>query len=440
MKKLSKRQKLISFISILLVAVLIAIVITTNIIKNNNQVESEGYLATTANAGSSLIANYVLNGITIGGITGKMDVLDTSDANATPEDILWGETAYVKGEKITGTKIITIAHAKEAQKVFEENTVLLDDYGNRVKVPTGFKIAEDSATRVTEGVVVEDVSAEGVTEYTKGSQFVWVPVGNIKTDNNENETEIVLGRYNFENKLIGTLVQSAEDWSTQSETIEIIDGEDGSAYKEIANNNNSNISAKNLEEFVKKTMSSGGYYISRYEAGDAFAINSPIKDNGGISTSKNPITCKAGVYPYTCVNQSDAAQLAKNMYTSENFASDLINSYAYDTAIVFIQEFSGDSNYSIQIGKNVSNEIQKGGESVLLYVDDGDESKDIRCNICDMAGNVYEWTTEYTNKDGMPCVGRGGNAIDEISYTGGRGGVSIDYSYYARGFRVILYL
>ena len=60
MKKLSKRQKLISFISILLVAVVIAILITTNIIKNNNQLESEGYLATTANAESSLIANYIL--------------------------------------------------------------------------------------------------------------------------------------------------------------------------------------------------------------------------------------------------------------------------------------------------------------------------------------------------------------------------------------------
>lgn len=60
MKKLSKRQKLISFISIFLVAVVIAIVITTSIIRNNNQVASEGYLATTANAESSLIANYIL--------------------------------------------------------------------------------------------------------------------------------------------------------------------------------------------------------------------------------------------------------------------------------------------------------------------------------------------------------------------------------------------
>ena len=105
MKKLSKKQKLIGFIAIMLAVIIIAIVIITSIIKRNNQVKSEGYLATTANASSSLISNYILNGITIGGITGKMEVLDTSDATATPEDIALGKTAYVKGEKIIGTRI-----------------------------------------------------------------------------------------------------------------------------------------------------------------------------------------------------------------------------------------------------------------------------------------------------------------------------------------------
>ena len=110
MKKISKKQKLIGFIAILLVAVIIAIVITTSIIKNNKQVASEGYSVTTANAGSRLISNYILNGITIGGITGKMDVLDTSDATATPEDIAMGKTAYVDGVKITGTRAEPISN------------------------------------------------------------------------------------------------------------------------------------------------------------------------------------------------------------------------------------------------------------------------------------------------------------------------------------------
>ena len=109
MKKLSNKQKLIGGIAIILIAVILAIVITTNIIGNNNQsnqiASQEDYLATTANAGSSLVASYIKKGITIGGVTGTLETLDTSDATDKPEDIALGKTAYVKGEKITGTYI-----------------------------------------------------------------------------------------------------------------------------------------------------------------------------------------------------------------------------------------------------------------------------------------------------------------------------------------------
>ena len=123
MKKLSKKQKLIGFIAIIIVAVIIAIVITTSIIKKNNQIANEGYSVATANAGSSLISNYILNGITIGGITGKMEVLDTSDATATAEEITWRKTAYVDGQKITGTYVPS------------NNYTWTDSLGNEVKVP-----------------------------------------------------------------------------------------------------------------------------------------------------------------------------------------------------------------------------------------------------------------------------------------------------------------
>lgn len=74
----------------------------------------EGYLGTTSNAGSSLIARYIKEGVKIGGITGTFKTLDTSDANATAEDILVGKTAYVDGKKIMGI------YAEETdQKYFE---------------------------------------------------------------------------------------------------------------------------------------------------------------------------------------------------------------------------------------------------------------------------------------------------------------------------------
>ena len=109
MKKLNSKQKLIGGIAIILVAVIIAIVITTSIV-NNNQVANEGYSATTANGDSELIANYIKKGITIGGVTGKLYSLNTFDATAKPEDIALGKTAYVKGEKITGTRAEPISN------------------------------------------------------------------------------------------------------------------------------------------------------------------------------------------------------------------------------------------------------------------------------------------------------------------------------------------
>lgn len=43
------------------------------------------------------------------------------------------------------------------------------------------------------------------------------------------------------------------------------------------------------------------------------------------------------------------AKLVRKMNTNEKVISDLVKSYAWDTGIVFIQEFSGDVDYSKQI-------------------------------------------------------------------------------------------
>lgn len=98
MKKINKKQKVIILISITIVIVLIGIIIGANINKIN--ILSEKY--NTANNGN-LLPEYIKAGITLGGVTGTLEDLDTSDATAKPEDILYGKTAYVNGEKITGT-------------------------------------------------------------------------------------------------------------------------------------------------------------------------------------------------------------------------------------------------------------------------------------------------------------------------------------------------
>ena len=102
------------------------------------------------------------------------------------------------------------------------------------------------------------------------------------------------------------------------------------------------------------------------------------------------------------------------MYSNSNFESDLINSYAWDTAIVFIQEFSGDIDYSRQT--RIQTTLAKCGEAT-----DG-TNNDVRCNIYDMAGNTREWSTESTGSTSNPCVYRGGSYSTAVSYTGARSG------------------
>ena len=407
MKKISKKQKIIGLTAIVLILVTLAIVITKNITRNT-RISNEGYFATTANANSNLVASYIKEGITIGGITGTLEILDTSDADATPEDIAYGKTAYVNGVKITGTRIP------------DSNYDFKDSLGNTVKVPGGFKVVNPKEN-VTDGIIIEDVNAGD--ENTKGSQFVWIPVGDVITDTNGSITTITLGRYSFGSD--GTPSPYSGSYTEDTEE------NHNSSYK--------NVIAKDIEDFIDKATTSGGYYIGRYEAGDATATTNARTSS---TSDSNPIVCKTGVYTYNWVTQPQASSLSQGMYSSSNFESDLINSYAWDTAIVFIQTFSGDTNYSRQIGKNTKSLVQKCGESILneTYVDDGDEAQDVRCNIYDMAGNTYEWTTETCSSSISPCVFRGCRYNSTDYYTSSRNSGSTNYSDYAYSFRPTLYL
>ncbi len=415
MKKISKKQKLVGFIAILIVAVIIAIVITTSIINSNNQIADEEYSATTINAGSNLIAKYIKKGEKIGEITGTLEVLNTADATATAEDIEWGKTAYVNGVKITGTRTP------------DNNYTFTDSYGNEVKVPGGFKVVNPEEN-VTDGIIIEDVSAGDSN--TKGSQFVWIPVGDVYTDEEHTEANkktIKLGRYDFATNPEGVEVQIIEN----QEDIDNKEWENEvyvSPYYYVERvSSDYNATAKDLGGFITKAYNSGGYYLGRYELGDALAIEA-IHSNTGTT---NPATCKSGVYPYTFLGQIEASNLCRSLYNSNEYDSDLINSYAWDTAIIFIQTFSDNKDYSIQTPLQSS--LAKCGETTNGSI------KDEELHIFDMSGNVMEWSTEGYNAPSISFIVRGG-WYGSIGTTTGRRMYSINDPDGYRTGRPILYL
>ena len=292
-----------------------------------------------------------------------------------------------------------------------ENKELEDAYGNNIVVPAGFKIVSNSdtsnATTVDKGIVIEDATSAA----TAGSQFVWVPVGKIYTDEQKTESKaktITLGRYDFDET---TGVEKPYSGSYVEEDR----GDTSTALK-----NWGNTIAKNITNFKTSVVTNGGYYIGRYEARTTTTRNS--KDD-----ALTQITERGIDQVYNFVTQSQAAGQAQNMYNSSKFTSDLMNSYIWDTTITFIQKCTEQANYSRQASLN------------SIFSPMG-TTNDKQCNIFDMASNVLEWSTETSNYSDNTCVTRGGFRGYSDVYVNNRMGLNTDVGGSGNGFRPILYL
>ena len=372
----------------------------------------------------------------------KMDQATQNDLDSINELNNWidGKTNGTTGGGTTGgdanpsttSKISTLVGT-----VVDKNTKAEDAYGNKITIPKGFKVVAhgtvagsatytysgDNIPAVQDGIVIENG--------TDGNQFVWVPVGTIKNKNNTTST-ITLGRYSSFTATNGiyTPAQVASvEKCTQTVTIggnfqELSTSREGNSAEDSTAQN---ATARNLKEFISTTLSNGGYYIARFEA----------------SGTASKITSKYNQKVLVDITQPNAAKLAREMYeeVKENnelvYASDLVNSYAWDTAIVFIQTYSVKTDYASHNESNTTKAFTATGKNNDKY-----------CNIFDMSGNASEWTTEYsTNSDGSifnPCVlcggyydTDGGRAHDCTSDRG------IDYtiiSYSNLGLRPLLYV
>ena len=338
------------------------------------------------------------------------------------------------------SKSKTVEEMKDGD-YFKEKTILRDSNGNIITVPEGFKIASDSGSNVTEGIVIEDndITTDG-NGNKRGNQYVWIPVGKKVKKSDGSIVEITLGRYTFANgtndkdsngKILskGTpiLKQSAENY-TQEVLI-------NSYYKELAisrtgvassGTNGLNTTALNLKEFIDSVKANGGYYIARYEA----SYGTDGKANSKVSSSYSTTTAptKEGTL-WNFVTQLSAATASRGLYNTAT--TDLVNSYAWDTAIVYIQNFSGDADYSYQSSKStVLSNTGKNGDEI--------------CKINDMASNTVEFTTEYSidpdSSTVNPCTHRGGGYYSRNRYTSVRVDNTAITSNKDATFRHILYM
>ncbi len=320
-----------------------------------------------------------------------------------------------------------------------------DKYGNQITVPKGFKVVISEATTVPEGIVIEDANE---------NQFVWIPVGTVHKDNNPaNDVTIQLGRYTFDTTTGEPIEPLQYAYTTESATNYTNEVLIDTFYKELDESregivddsnhlNNLNATAKNLARFIESVKANDGYYVARFEAsygsGNSIEDWMPLSkvstgtprgdDEGNNSLMQGRL--------WNWVTQIEASKISKNMYKNNNSVgveSDLVNSYAWDTAIIFIQEM-GNTNYANE------DRDETGNSSLMNTGTTGDKV----CNIFDMAANLVEWTTEYStyifNNTLYNCTHRGCVYTASVHSTAGRSWDHVLNANQEIGFRVLLYI
>ena len=239
------------------------------------------------------------------------------------------------------------------------------------------------------------------------------------------------------------------------------------------------------QKMLKSVYQNGGFWVAKYEAG-------LTEENNRTSHTTPTIAPKSkqNLVPYTYVTRTEAKKLVemvtytkgettykgslmfgvqwdlvlkfietKKLATDAKIVSKLnsdskdIGNYKNATFIINRGKYAVYSNNSLSntwnayntpttnyVGENANKLAQSSdGSGILLTT--GAVDRNCLMNIYDIAGNVWEWTLEYTSFSSNPCALRGGYYYNTGSYhpASVRGGGSTTDSIYGYGFRLSLY-
>ena len=328
-------------------------------------------------------------------ITGGTTVVDKTipyavTANGT---YTFTVTGTVNGKSYTKNVSVTVNQFKDVYEYMQTNTKVTYSDGE-VWIPEGFRISRDSAEKVQGGVVIEDKDL---------NQFVWVPVATIA----DYKRTWYIGDGSFSNYSEAL----PEDEKTSVET-----------YK--------------------------GFYIGRYEAGDKEStVAKTLRSSNDVTKT---VTIKANQAPYNYVTRTQAISLAEGFKKQQGYKAKtkLVSSYAWDTTIAFLQKVNSDYGNSSEEGNyrdttfsytDITGASQTKATSSRVLVPTGQTTP--VCNIYDMGGNVWEWTTESYSDTRYPYARRGGRYDSAFAgYPAGDRIVGSDGASDTLGFRLTLFM
>ena len=337
-----------------------------------------------------------------------------------------------------------------------------------------------AGTTLDNGLTIQDATENG-------NQYVWVEVPKTTTvypNAGLNITEFTTDDYtNIEN-----------DLHTYTMTYR-----NGTSYKDEWYEDTNNTAdwytseqyTAQKQKMLKSVYQNGGFWVAKYEAG-------LTEENK--RTDKTPVPTiapqsKQNLIPYNYVTRTQAKKLAemvtytkgettykgclmfgvqwdlmlkfietKKIATDEKIVSKLnsdskdIGNYYNSTFTINRGKYATTSSWKLSntwnayntpttnyVGENANKLVQSSdGNGILLTTGAVDQNS--LMNIYDIAGNVWEWTLEWTSYSSVPCAGRGGSCInpgssgpDSSGPASNRGSTYTITSHDGVGFRLSLY-
>ena len=314
-------------------------------------------------------------------------------------------------------------------------------------LPKGFR--KVSGTTLDNGYTIQD---------STGNQYVWVEVPKTKevypTAGLE-ITEFTEAEYTAIETDLHTYTNDYRDGTDYKDEYysDALTGLTSAQYTELK------------QKMLKSVYQNGGFYIGKYETGTETA-----RTSGSSSTAPTDTpVIKQNVYPYNNVTCSQAQTLASNMEHGDRTIS-LLFVVQWDLTLKYLEtkgtsqadlktnstswgnysnnawnitnenlKYAEYKNYSLQPWTTATEKSKTSSESILLST--GADDSFSKMGIYDLAGNVFEWTLEYTSITYRPCANRGGyyyntGSNDPASY---RNYFDTTNAINCYGFRCVLY-
>ena len=351
--------------------------------------------------------------------------------------------------KAAEAKEMTEISSKDEQRKLAQAEALMNTEKTTYKgvtLPEGFAPTKiDGEDSIDDGLVITDGN---------GNEYVWVEVPRTDTvypNAGINITEFTDEEYT---KIESDLNEYTKDYKKNTDYRDVY-------YEDSTNGWYKNEAEYNMakKKMLKSIYQNEGFWVGRYEAG----IETNRITSGAATTT--PLS-KANLYPYTYVTRTQAKVLAEKV-ESGNYTSSLMFGVQWRLILSFMHNrgdidnnllinnstlignyndnlwniVNSEAKYSTDLGKKFNYCPYQKKENAYVLLTTGATKSFSNMNIYDMAGNVWEWTLEYTSNNGIPCAIMGGNYGDNGSSApmSGCNGGNFDFGDVYVGFRISLY-